>query len=641
MCGICGVYNYLSGGRDVPPTRVEAMCGELRHRGPDDTGVFVDGPLGIGMTRLSIVDLQTGHQPILSEDRNVAVVCNGEIYNYPELREDLEEKGHKFSTHSDTESILHLYEEYGLRFAEHLRGMFALAVWDRREARLIVARDRLGIKPLHVSDRDGTFAFASELKALLMLPGMDRTLDPTSLDAYLTLSYVPAPRTILKGISKVMPGTMVIVDRSGVRTERYWQMRFPLRGERRPLAEEEVCERLRALMRETVRAHLLADVQVGAFLSGGIDSSVVVALMSEFTPRVKTFSIGFRESSYDELRYARTVAGLFGTDHTELIVEPAHAAALGELVSYIEEPFGDLSAIPVYFLSGLARKDVKVVLSGDGCDELFAGYLTYVADHLARIYRFIPQTFRNGVIRRMVERLPTSYEKVSFDYKAKRFVEVADQPVLQSHLGWKQIFGAADRERLYRRDYLETTDVGDSLAPLTRCFEEARGYEFLDQLLHVDIGTYLADDILTKVDRMSMAHSLEVRVPFLDHLVVEFAGSLPPGLKMNGFRTKYIVKKAFRGLLPHEIRNRKKAGFIFPASLWLRGSLLEFASDLLSESRMASLGIFNPGFVQSLLKEHSEGRRDRARMIWNLLVFSAWHGRYLEGAGVAAVRPTA
>lgn len=615
------------------------MCGELRHRGPDDTGVFVDGPFGFGMTRLSIVDLHTGHQPILSEDGNVVVVCNGEIYNYPELRTKLEAMGHTFSTHSDTESIVHLYEEYGTAFVSHLSGMFALAVWDRRMRRLLLARDRLGIKPLHVYVSRGTFGFASELKALLRLQGVNREIDPASLDAYLSLSYVPAPRTILKGIQKVLPGTMAIVDSGGVRTDRYWQPRFPVQAERKPLAEEEIGERLRALMRQTVKEHLLSDVQLGVFLSGGLDSSLVVALMSEFVPRLKTFSIGFREASYSELGYARAVAGQFGTTHSELIVGPEHAAALPQLASYLDEPFGDLSAIPVYFLSGLARRDVKVVLSGDGCDELFAGYLTYVADRLAKIYRQIPKLLRRGIIRRLVESLPTSYDKVSFDYKAKRFVEVADQSVFQSHLGWKQVFTAAEREGLYRQDYLETTNIGDPLAPLRESFEEGRSYGFLDQLLHLDIRTYLADDILTKVDRMSMAHSLEVRVPFLDHRVVEFAASLAPAMKLNGLTTKYIVKKAFRKMLPDNIRNRKKEGFIFPISLWLRGPLLEFANDLLSERRMARMGLFNPGWVRTLLKEHTEGRRDRARPIWNLLVLSAWHAHYIEGMGVDGPGP--
>jgi len=637
MCGICGIYNFGSAS-DVSSAPVEAMCGELHHRGPDDTGVFLDGSFGFGMTRLSLVDLQTGHQPILNEDGTVVVVCNGEIYNYPQLRRDLEAKGHTFATRSDTESILHLYEEYDTEFVRHLRGMFALAIWDRSKRRLIIARDRLGIKPLYIHLQNGTFAFASELKAILRLPSVDRSIDANSLDAYLSLSYVPAPRTILKTVQKVLPGTMVIVDAHGIRTERYWRLQFPLRGERKPLAMEEACERLRALMRETVKSHLLSDVPVGVFLSGGIDSSLVVALMSEFVPRLKTFSIGFRESSYNEVGYAREVATRFGTDHHELVVEPDHAASLGDLVSFLDEPFGDLSAIPVYFLSALSRRHVKVVLSGDGCDELFAGYLTYVADQLARVYRRIPGSLRRGVIRRLAERLPTSYEKVSFDYKVKRFVEMAEHSVFESHLGWKQVFAEEERQQLYRRDYRESAEVGDPLGQLRERFNEGVELEFLDQLLHLDIGTYLADDILTKVDRMSMAHSLEVRVPFLDHLVVEFAASLSPKIKMNGLRTKYIVKRAFRGVLPDRILNRKKEGFIFPASLWLRGGLLDFAKDLLCESRLVRMGIFNPEWVQGLLKEHSEGRRDRARAIWNLLVFSAWHGHYIEGKGPEVTR---
>lgn len=630
MCGICGLY-LLDSAADVDPRVVEAMCGTLHHRGPDDRGTLVDGPFGMGMTRLSIVDLETGHQPIFNEDRTIAVVCNGEIYNYPELRAELETRGHVFATRSDCESIVHLYEEFGLEFPKRLRGMFGLALWDAPRRRLVLARDRLGIKPLYVTEERGRLAFASELKAILRLPDVDRAIDPVSLDAYLTLGYVPAPRSIFQGIRKVMPGHMVVADRSGVHTERYWQLRFPVSGNGTRLSERDVCDALRSLMRDTVRSHLLADVPLGVFLSGGIDSSVIVALMSEFVPRLKTFSVGFNEASYDEAHFARVVADRFGTEHHELIVEPAHAAGVGELVSYLDEPFGDLSAIPVYFLSGLARREVKVVLSGDGGDELFGGYLTYIADHLARIYRRIPGPMRDG-IRRLAERMPTSFEKVSLDYRAKRFVAVADQPMLESHLGWKQVFSAAERDALYRRDYRESAVLGDPLQPFKQCFEDSREFHFLDRLLHLDISTYLADDILTKVDRMSMAHSLEVRVPFLDHEVVEFSSQIPPSMKLRGFKTKYVVRKAFEDLLPHEIRTRKKAGFIFPASLWLRGPLAEFAGDHLTESRIAKTGLFESAPVRRLLAEHRDGRRDHARAIWNLVVFMAWHRRYVEDA---------
>jgi asparagine synthase (glutamine-hydrolysing) len=484
---------------------------------------------------------------------------------------------------------------------------------------------------MHVVRKDGQLGFASELKCLLEIPGLDRRIDREALAAYLRLSYVPGPRTIFEGIEKLQPGHVMVADRSGVRTDRYWRLEFPARGTR-PASPEAMRQGLRELMRETVREHLLADVPVGVFLSGGIDSSIVVAQMAEFVPNLKTFSIGFREGSYDETRFARAMAQRLGTDHHEMIVEPEHAAEVVRLVSYLDEPFGDLSAVPVYFLSGLARRHVKVALSGDGGDELFGGYLTYVADHLARWYRRIPKGLRDGVIRRLVRRLPTSYEKVSLDYKIKRFVEAADQPALESHLGWKQVFNDDERRGLYRREYHETIPNGDVLRPLRDVFESSADYEFLDRMLHLDINTYLVDDILTKVDRMSMAHSLEVRVPFLDHVFVEYAASIPPEQKLRGFNTKVVLKKTYADLLPSEVRGRRKEGFIFPASLWLQQGLHEFAGDLLSPDAVRRTGIFDPTWVQGLLREHREGTRDRARAIWNLLVFMAWHEHYLDRA---------
>ncbi len=640
MCGICGYYDYR-GSAPASEDVLSRMCGVIVHRGPDDQGIYVDGSFGFGMRRLSIVDLAGGHQPIFNEDRSALVVCNGEIYNSPKLRRDLEARGHKFSTHSDCEAIIHLYEDHGPDFVRHLQGMFGLAVWDLRQRRLVIARDRLGIKPLHVAHFDGKLAFASELKSLLQVPGLERRIDPEALDAYLALSYVPGPRSIFEGIEKLEPGCMMVADKSGVRTERYWQLKFPARGQRPPRRPEEIREGLRALLRETVREHLLSDVPVGVFLSGGIDSSIVVSQVAEFLPKLKTFSIGFRENSYDEAPFARAMAERLGTEHHEMIVEPEHAAEVVRLVSYLDEPFGDLSAVPVYFLSGLARSQVTVALSGDGGDELFGGYMTYVADHLARYYRMIPRPLRDGVIRQIVRRLPTSYDKVSFDYKIKRFVEAADQGLLESHVGWKQVFGPEERQSLYHRDYRLGMPATDPLSRVREVFSESESYEFLDRMLDLDIRTYLVDDILTKVDRMSMAHSLEVRPPFLDHKFVEYAAAIPPDMKQRGFDTKIVLKEAYADLLPRDVRSRKKQGFIFPASVWLQQGLREFSGDLLSPASVAKSGMFDAKAIQAMLREHRDGVRDRARSIWNLMVFMAWHEHYLGDASVSDTVPAA
>ncbi len=622
MCGISGLYRP---GAEVSEDEIGAMCRRLVHRGPDETGTHIDGDFGFGIRRLSIVDLESGSQPIFNEDRSVAVICNGEIYNAPQLRQELAQRGHRFSSRSDVEPIVHLYEEHGTDFARHLRGMFAVAIWDARLRRLVLARDRLGIKPLHCWQGPGLFAFASEIKALLQLEGCPRDIDLEALDAYLSFNYILAPRTIFQAIRKVPPATTVVVDSGGVLFDRYWKLELP-ETRRGAEAGSELLE----LLRETVRMHLLSDVPVGVFLSGGIDSSLILALMSESLPRVKSFSIGFAEASYDEVPVARATAERFGTEHHELVVEPSHGLEVEKLVAGLDEPFGDLSALPVYFLSQMAGRQVKVVLSGDGGDELFAGYMTYVADRLARYYRWIPRSLRQHLIPWIVSKLPTSFEKVSFDYKAKRFVEMAGDGPLRSHLGWKVIFSEAEKEGLYRPGLREALSESDPWEPYVQIFEYNGGLHWLDRLLRLDLSTYLVDDILTKVDRMSMAHSLEVRVPLLDHRVVEFAARLRPNLKLKGLRTKHLLKEICRGLLPDDLLNRKKSGFIFPASLWLQRGLREFTADVLSPASLDRMGYFDSGYVQQLLQQHWSGVRDQARPIWNLVMFSSWYSQFMD-----------
>ncbi len=624
MCGISGLYRP---GSPVLQDQLTAMNERLVHRGPDDSGLHLDDDFGFAIRRLSIVDVQGGAQPLFNEDRSVGVVCNGEIYNSPELRHELSARGHRFQTRSDIEPLVHLYEEHGTGFARHLRGMFGAALWDARRRRLVLARDRLGIKPLHYWHEEGVLAFASEIKALLQLPDCPRDLDLEALDAYLSFNYILAPRTIFRAIRKVPPGHLLIADAAGVRLEPYWEL--PQEDDQ-VLSEPEAREQLLELLRESVRMHLLSDVPVGVFLSGGIDSSLILALMAESLPRLQSFSIGFAESSYNEASDARETARLFGTEHHELVMEPCHGEQIEKLVDGLDEPFGDLSALPVYFLSQLAGREVKVVLSGDGGDELFAGYMTYVADRLARYYRLIPAGLRRAVVEQIVAGLPTSYEKVSFDYKAKRFVQSAGQSPLRSHLGWKVIFSDEDKARLYTPDMRQALAGADPWEPYRQLFSDSEDRDWLDRLLRLDVRTYLADDILTKVDRMSMAHSLEVRVPLLDHRVVEFSARLRPSLKLKGFRKKYILRKASSELLPAQILNRKKSGFIFPASLWLQNGLRDYTGDLLSADRLQRMGFFEAGAVEGMLREHWEGRRDWARPIWNLAMLSAWYGRFGE-----------
>jgi asparagine synthase (glutamine-hydrolysing) len=621
MCGIAGKLSLEPGGR-VDAASVRRMCRTLAHRGPDDEGVHVDRELGMGMRRLKIIDLATGRQPMANEDGTVWTVFNGEIYNYRELRRSLERAGHRLATTSDTEVIVHLYEDHGEDFVQHLAGMFALAVWDARRRTLLLARDRLGIKPLYYLADGRRLLFASEIKALLP-DSLSRTVDLQALDDYLALGYVPGPRTIFSAVKKLQPGHLLRCGPGGIAERRYWRLTYPAApGPARPAAS--YAEELRALLKHVTAEHLLSDVPLGVFLSGGVDSSTLVALMRELSvDPLRTFSIGFAERSYNELDDAGAVARAFGTDHHELVVRPDAATLLHALVRAFDEPFADSSAIPVYCVSRLARQHVTVALSGEGGDEAFGGYITYRAYKVAGAYRRLPRAL-TALIPAIVRRLPTSHRRVSFDYKAKRFVEGAFLPPADAHCWWKAIFSPDARAALH------ATDPGaeDAVRFYRDGWEACGATEPLTRLQHIDLSVYLPDDLLVKADRMSMATSLEVRVPFVDHRVVEFAAGLPADLKVRRLTTKYILKRAMAGTLPRRTLAGRKRGFNVPLAAWLTRELRELVHDVLSESRVRRDGFFDPTVVSALVRGHENRQADYSRNIYALLMFSLWREEY-------------
>jgi len=613
MCGICGIATIQGA---VDPACLAAMSATLVQRGPDSDGSHLEPGVGLAARRLAIIDLVTGDQPISNEDGRITVVQNGELYNYRELRLELERAGHRFSTSGDTEVLAHLYEEHGERFAERLRGMFAVALWDSERRRLVLARDPYGIKPLYYREVEGELAFASELRAL---PRGEIDLD--ALEAFLAFNSVPAPLTIFREVRKIPPGHVLVWEDGRSKLTRYARPAPVAASRVRDDEEAELVEELRARLRDSVRAHLVSDVPVGVLLSGGIDSAALAALAAEESSEpLRTFSIGFEERSFDELGDARLVAERYGTEHRELVLRPDAALLLPALADAFDEPFADSSALPTYLVSELAAKDVKVALSGEGGDELFGGYYTYAADLLAQRVGWTAR-----LLRPLVERLPSSGAKASFDYRAKRFVRAAHLPPLERHHGWKEIFSADARAELTgRRSGFDPVDL------LRARFAETEGAELLARLQDVDLGTYLVDDLLVKTDRASMAHSLEVRVPFLDPIVTNFALGLPTRHKVRGLRKKVLMRKAAAPLLPPALLRSRKRGFSIPAAAWLRGELEPFARETLSAETLKRQGYFRPEAVARLIDDHVAGRQDLSRQLWGLLAFTLWHERHVE-----------
>jgi asparagine synthase (glutamine-hydrolysing) len=623
MCGIAGMVQNDPDGA-VNQAAIHQMCQAIVHRGPDDEGIFVKAGAGLGMRRLSIIDLAGGHQPVFNEDKTVAIVFNGEIYNFQELRPQLESRGHRFSTHTDTEVIVHLYEEYGAECVQKLRGMFAFALYDERLGRLLLVRDRLGKKPLHYALHNRTLFFASEMKSILAVrPDLAR-VNRQALLQYMYFGYVPEPATAFEPIQKLPAGHLLEFEKGEMCIRRYWDL--PEYGTYDPASEEELLEELEHRLAEAVRIRLIADVPLGAMLSGGVDSSTVVALMARASSRpVKTFSIGFRQADFNEAPYARCVAEKFATDHYELIVEPDLVETVTLLTGHLEEPFGDSSMLPTYFISCLARKHVKVALSGDGGDEAFAGYDRYRIHLQDRGYDWIPgwvgRLYRDQVHRWIPRWAPGRNLAYSISLPwPERYTEgVSFQPFQREMAVLSADFVALNGDPLRTfREYLDAAPARDALS----------------RILYLDTKTYLPGDILTKVDRMSMATSLEARVPLLDHVLLEWVTSLAPRWKMRNGDQKFILRRlAERVGVPSQVLNRPKQGFALPLGHWMRNELKELVQTILLEPRTLQRGYFNPNGVKNLLDEHFRGRRDHSARLWRLLIFELWHRNFLEALG--------
>ncbi len=631
MCGITGWANLDS---HTPPPEgaqdlLHAMCERMVHRGPDSEGLYVTTGAALGMRRLAIIDLVTGEQPAFNEDRSIAVILNGEIYNYRELRTELEKRGHAFHSASDTEVLPHLYEEYGDDMLRKLNGMFAFALWDSKRRRLLIARDRFGEKPLYWGVFDNTLFFASEPKVLLANRSVKPSLNLQALREYLSFDYVPAPLSIYQGINKLPAAHKLTLEHGRVNVECYWRLSYKTAD---PLpSEDEAAEQLRELLADAVRMRLVSDVPLGVLLSGGVDSSTIAALaVRGSSEAVKTFSISFAEASFDESAYARGVAKFLGTDHHEERLSANLAANLvGEIGAWMDEPFSDPSLVPTYLLSRFTRKHVTVALGGDGGDELFAGYQMYSGHRWAEIYKYVPRLLRAGIVEPLVRLLPVKTKNLSFDYKALRFVNGAKYDAVARHHVWFGSFTPEEQRQLLTADVLGATD-GDIYSQARQFATECESGDLVTQMQNVDTRLYLAEDILTKVDRASMAVSLEVRAPFLDPRVAEFAASLPSHYKLRGLKTKYILKKAVRDLLPPFVTRRGKKGFGVPVAEWLKFKLRPLARDLLSPERVRRAGVFNADYVARLQDEHERGVANHRKLLWTLLMFELWHESFVE-----------
>lgn len=624
MCGIAGLIN-AGGTKELQTGWINGMMEAIYHRGPDGGGYYISPPAVLGHRRLSIIDLESGSQPMVEEDNRAAIVFNGEIYNFIEIRRELEKLGHTFKTRSDTEVLLKSYLCWGSDCLAHLEGMFAFAVWDKENQTLFAARDRFGKKPFYYTLQNEVFAFASELSALRELPFITLDADRKAIAQYLTYEYVPTPNTIYKNVFKLRPGHYLVFRHGNIKTMRYWDL--PVPNEKTTLSEDECCEKIRFLLSNAIKKRLVSDVPLGVFLSGGIDSSAVVALMSEHVPasEIKTFSIGFRESSYDESPYSRLVASQFGTDHYEETLSAIDAGdLLPEIVARQDEPMSDPSVVPTYLLSQITRKKVTVALGGDGGDELFAGYEYYSGCILADYYLKLPKVLREKFLPNLFRLLPLSTGYVSPRHVMEKFIRGVESPQWLRSQVWAGAF-SQDLERELWKDFPFPIDASNDLYQETRnLYEGFPAQNSLDKVFYLFAKQYLLDYILVKVDRCSMMHALEVRAPFLDKELVEFVFSLPSRMKIKRFKRKYLLKKALHNHLPATIINRKKRGFLIPTALWLKQNLRPLVEDMLGTSNLKKQGIFNPQVVREMVLKHNEGRVDYRKELWTLLVLQLW-----------------
>jgi asparagine synthase (glutamine-hydrolysing) len=616
MCGIAGFIDTEI-SQEHAENLIDTMCQVIRHRGPDDQGSWVGEGVALGMRRLAIIDVAGGQQPIYNEDHSILVVFNGEIYNYQSLKASLQKRGHHFQTNSDTETIVHAYEEYGEDCPKYLRGMFAFAIWDKRRERLLLARDRFGKKPLNYYWDGKRFIFGSEIKSILEA-GIPREVNPIALDEYLVYRYVPAPNTLFKNVMKLPAGHTLIYENGHIDIKRYWDLSFEPTNQD---DEETAIERIRELLKDAIKVRLMSEVPLGAFLSGGIDSSVVVGFMSQMMSQpVKTFSIGFEEDEYSELSYARRVAQHFGTDHHEFVVRPDLINVLPHLVWAYDEPFGDSSALPTYYVSKLAHEHVTVALSGDGGDEIFGGYTHYLRElQISRIPRFARSILGLGS-----HLMPDGM-------RGKRRLRNINNGLPIRYVQGTMIFPVGTRDWMYQPDYFTHLQNHDPYLRQTSQFRKVVHLDVVTQMQHVDAHNYLVDDILVKVDKASMLNSLETRAPLLDQYLVEYVASLKPSLRLHDSTLKYLLKKAAADLVPAEVITRKKQGFAIPMDRWFRNDLADFAQEVLESKRMRERGIFNPQFVHHLLQAHkSTTMINHSSAIWSMLWLELWFQTYMD-----------
>jgi asparagine synthase (glutamine-hydrolysing) len=627
MCGIAGFVN--ANGDAIDRSALEAMNQAIVHRGPDEDGFYVRENVGLAMRRLSIIDVSGGHQPIYNADKTKWLVFNGEIYNYQELRSDLEKRGHRLYTRSDTEAVLHLYEDFGADCLQHLRGMFAFAIWDEEDRSLFLARDRVGKKPLLYSHQpNGDLIFGSEFSALLKHPAISREVDNDAIDSYLSYLCVPAPQTAFKQIRKLEPGHWLRWKDGQIETKRYWQPDF---SKKIKITEDEAIEETTRILRESTRLRLISEVPLGAFLSGGVDSSTVVALMAqESSTPVKTFSIGFDEQDFSELKYAKRVAEHVGAEYNEYVVRPNALDVIPTLVEHYGEPYADSSAIPTYYVAKETRKYVTVALNGDGGDESFAGYERYAAMRIAEKYNRIPAAFRKIFVEAPASLLPASELKRSRFRDAKRFLKAARLPRTERYFRWMSTFNGETKPELYTRDFAESVSRVNASDLLDRWFATANGTGTLDATLLTDQMTYLPNDLLVKVDIASMANSLEARSPFLDHHLIEFAASLPENIKMRGLETKSLLKKVAARLVPREVIYRRKMGFGVPIGKWFRAEMKDFVRGVLLSEKALKRGIVKPEVLERYVNEHTSAARDHSFQLWSLLMLELWFQRFID-----------
>ena len=626
MCGIVGALALNS--QPISRDLVQTMNDCIIHRGPDEEGIWMQNNVGLAMRRLAIIDLKSGQQPIFNEDNRICIVFNGEIYNFPELRVELESKGHQFRTHSDTETIVHAYEEWGEDCPNHLRGMFAFAIYDIANQTLFIARDRAGKKPLLYTQAGGKFLFASEFTALLSCPDVERKPNLVAIEKFLTTSCIPSPLTGFEGIHKLPPAHSLTLKDGEIKLRRYWSLAPFFEPERKlQISETDAVAELTRRLEESVRIRLMSEVPLGAFLSGGIDSSAIVALMSRLSSSpVKTFSIGFAEADYSEVAHARRVAQRYGTDHTEIIVDPNALEILPTLVRHYGEPYADSSAVPTYYVAQATRKHVTVALNGDGGDELFGGYERYRAMQMTGR---VPDALL-GLGARAAGLIPRNNDFRSKTARARRLLEAASLPTAQRYLRWVSAFSAPQRAKLYTPEFKAATGFPQSVHPVQKCLEDHPNLNVLDRCLLADTTTYLPDDLLVKVDITSMANSLEARSPFLDHPLMEWAATLPPNLKIKGDSTKHVLRVALEKLVPPENMNRPKMGFGMPVGRWFQGPLKALLCDTVLGERALKRGYFRPEAVRELVDEHLENRADHTYRLWALLMLELWHHEFID-----------